>query len=75
MAMSFQESDWLYTCYTNDPYPEVQEWCEHNIGEFGQDWYKLGEDIMAMSMNPSTYKSTYMFKDGKHAVLFMLRWQ
>jgi hypothetical protein len=73
--MSFQESDWTYTCYTSSPYPEVQEWCKNNIGEFDRDWYKLGEDIMAMSTHPYTYKSTYMFKDERHAVLFMLRWQ
>ena len=72
--MSFQYADWPYICYTKHPYPKVQEWCRINIGEFDLDWYKLGEDIMALSMNPNAYKSTYMFKDKKHAVMFNLRW-
>lgn len=70
--MSFQEADWPYVCYTKHPYPEVQEWCKINIGEFDQDWYKLGEDIMASLI--SNYKSTYLFKNEKHAVMFNLRW-
>jgi hypothetical protein len=72
--MQLPNSDWPYVCYTKHPYPAVQDWCENNIGEFDRDWYKLGEDIMAMSMNPSTYKSTYMFRKEEHAVLFQLRW-
>jgi hypothetical protein len=51
----------------------VQDWCEFNIGQFDQEWYKLGEDIMASMM--TDYKSTYMFRDERHAVLFRLRWE
>ena len=71
--MQLPDADWPYVCYTSHPYPEVQEWCAANIGEFGQEWYKLGEDIAAQSIL-SDYKSTYMFRDEHHAVLFMLRW-
>ncbi len=70
--MSFQDADWPYVCYTKHPYPEVQDWCWENIGEFNQDWYKLGEDILANLI--SDYKSTYMFRKEEHAVLFQLRW-
>jgi hypothetical protein len=70
--MQLLDADWPYVCYTSHPYPEVQAWCAANIGEFDQEWYKLGEDIMA-SMIPD-YKSTYMFRDERHAVLFKLRW-
>jgi len=71
--MRLPDPDWPYVCYTSHPYPEVQAWCEANIGVFDQDWYKLGEDIAAQSIL-SDYKSTYMFRDEHHAVLFMLRW-
>jgi len=70
--MSFQDADWPYVCYTKHPYSEVQDWCWANIGEFNQDWYKLGEDILA-NLIPD-YKSTYMFRKEEHAVLFQLRW-
>jgi hypothetical protein len=70
--MRLSDPDWPYVCYTSHPYPEVQAWCEANIGVFDQAWYKLGEDIMASMM--SDYKSTYMFRDERHAVLFQLRW-
>jgi hypothetical protein len=72
--MQLPDPEWPYICYTRHPYPEVQKWCEVNIGEFDQTWYKLGEDIMAMSMNPSTYKSTYMFRREADAIMFKLRW-
>ena len=70
--MQLLDADWPYVCYTSHPYPEVQEWCAANIGQFDLDWYKLGEDIMA-SMMPD-YKSTYMFRREQDAVLFQLRW-
>jgi hypothetical protein len=70
--MQLPNSDWPYVCYTSHPYPAVQDWCWENIGEFDQDWYKLGEDILANMI--SNYKSTYMFRKEEHAVLFQLRW-
>lgn len=71
--MKIPDPEWPYVCYTSYPYPEVQEWCEQNIGKFDQEWYKLGEDIMAQSIL-ADYKSTYMFRDEQHAILFKLRW-
>ena len=71
--MRLPDPDWPYICYTSHPYPEVQAWCETNIGVFDQEWYKLGEDIAAQSIY-TDYKSTYMFRNERHAVLFKLRW-
>jgi hypothetical protein len=71
--MRLPDPEWPYICYTSHPYPEVQAWCEANIGQFDREWYKLGEDPAAQMINPD-YKSTYMFRDEKHAVLFKLKW-
>ena len=72
--MRLPDPDWPYICYTSHAWPEVCDWCRANIGEFDQEWYKLGEDIAAQSIY-SDYKSTYMFRDERHAVLFRLRWE
>ena len=71
--MRLPDPEWPYICYTSHPWPEVCDWCRANIGEFDQHWYKLGEDIAAWSIYRD-YKSTYMFRDERHAVLFRLRW-
>ena len=65
--------DWPYVCYTQHDWPEVCAWCEQTIGEFDRDWYKLGEDIAAQSINPG-YASTYLFRTEQHAMLFQLKW-
>jgi hypothetical protein len=72
--MRLPDPDWPYICYTSHPWPEVCDWCKENIGEFDQEWYKLGEDIAAQGIY-SDYKSTYMFRDERHVVLFRLRWE
>jgi hypothetical protein len=72
--MRLPDSDWPHVCYTSHPWPEVCDWCRANIGEFDQEWYKLGEDIAAQSIYID-YKSTYLFRDERHAVLFKLRWE
>jgi len=71
--MRLPDADWPYICYTSHPWQEVADWCVANIGEFDRAWYKLGEDIAAQSIY-SDYKSTYLFRDERHAVLFQLRW-
>jgi hypothetical protein len=71
--MQLPDKDWPWVCYTSHPWPEVCAWCEKIIGEFDRDWYKLGEDIAAQSIM-SDYKSTYLFRQEQHAVLFRLRW-
>ncbi len=72
--MKLPDDAWPHVCYTSHPWPEVCAWCEQNIGQFDQDWYKLGEDIAAQSIM-TDYKSTYLFRDERHAVLFKLRWE
>jgi len=67
------DTEWPYVEYTSHPWPEVCAWCEQNIGEFDQDWYKLGEDIAAQSIM-TDYKSTYLFKREQDVLLFRLRW-
>lgn len=71
--MQLPDEDWPHICYTSHPWPEVCAWCEQNIGKFDQEWYKLGEDIAAQSIM-TDYKSTYLFRHEKHAMLFRLRW-
>jgi len=71
--MRLPDPEWPYVCYTDAHWSDVQVWCEQTIGECDQHWYKLGEDIAAQSINPD-YKSTYMFRDERHAVLFKLKW-
>ena len=71
--MKLPDPDWPHVCYTSHPYPEVCVWCEQTVGKYDQDWYKLGEDIAAQSINPD-YKSAYLFRDERHAMLFRLRW-
>ena len=72
--MRLPDPEWPYICYTSHPWPEVCDWCKENIGEFDQEWYKLGEDIAAQGIY-SDYKSTYMFRDERHVVLFRLKWE
>jgi len=72
--MRLPDAEWPYICYTSHPWPEVCDWCRANIGEFDQTLYKLGEDIAPQSIY-TDYKSTYMFRDERHAVLFRLRWE
>ena len=73
MDVILPDTEWPYVEYTSHPWPEVCAWCEQNIGEFDQDWYKLGEDIAAQSIM-TDYKSTYLFKREQDVLLFRLRW-
>lgn len=65
-------SDLTHVAYTLHPYPDVQDWCEENIGEFDVEWYKLGEDIAGL-FDPE-YRSTYYFRTEQQALMFTLRW-
>ena len=56
-----------------DDWPEIQDWCVANLGEFDQAWYKLGIDPMAhLDGNRQT---TWFFKRKQDAILFALRWR
>lgn len=68
------EDQWPYriTIYRHD-WDVVQAWCKVYIGEFDQDWYKLGIDPAEYIMYGDN-RTTWLFKREKDAVLFKLRW-
>lgn len=68
------DRDWPYRVeiYHHDWYT-VQQWCEQTIGEFDQDWYKLGVDIAQM-VQDDRLQTVWLFRREDHAMLFRLRW-
>lgn len=67
-------SEWKYKIILETPdWPEIQDWCEINIGEFDKDWYKLGIDPAEYFIFGRT-KTTWFFKQESHAINFSLRW-
>ncbi len=52
---------------------EVEDWCKICIGEFDQDWYKLGIDPAEWVIEGKT-RTTWLFKKHEHAIMFKLRW-
>jgi hypothetical protein len=67
-------SDWRYHIVINNPeWPLAQEWCEENIGPFGEQWYKLGIDILGFLDGPK-WQTEWYFKREQDAVLFQLKW-
>lgn len=57
---------------SNDWYP-MQEWCEHNVGAFNQDWYKLGVDL-AEVLDTGMTRTVWYFRRQCDAVAFVLKW-
>lgn len=68
------DKDWPYRVEicTSDWSP-VQLWCEQTIGEFDQDWYKLGVDLAEMLDN-GLMRTVWLFRREDHAMLFRLKW-
>lgn len=68
------DKDWPYRVEicTSDWLP-VQLWCEQTIGEFDQDWYKLGVDLAEMLDN-GLMRTVWLFRREDHAMLFRLKW-
>lgn len=65
--------DWpYYIMLDRDDWPDIQDWCVVNIGEFDQAWYKLGIDPLAHLEGDR--RTHWFFKQQKHATLFALRW-
>jgi len=59
----------------NDDWHQAQTWCEENIGQFNDTWYKLGIDPMGMMQPPgSKTKTIWYFAQEKDAVMFKLKW-
>ena len=48
-------------------------WCEENVGEFNQDWYKLGIDPLS-GFRDGDPISEWCFKRERDAIMFVLRW-
>lgn len=66
--------DWNYEVrVVHDDYTVIAQWCEQHIGPFGQDWYRLGNDI-AMMVFEHNVGTMYYFRQAEHAVLFRLMW-
>ena len=51
----------------------MQEWCNAYVGEFDQDWYKLGVDPLDYVRN-DRFRTEWYFKREQDAVLFKLKW-
>ena len=70
-------SELLHKGETAARYPEVQDWCEANCGEFGISWSRLGRDPMSDVIANETgapVKDTYYFATEEMLTLFLLRW-
>lgn len=66
--------EWKYHITIETPtWWEVEDWCKICIGEFDVNWYKLGIDPAEWVIDGRT-RTTWYFKDEKHAILFKLRW-
>lgn len=67
------EQRFPYECRTGHDHDEVVPWLEATIGEFDQEWYRLGCDIAAGVTGWDPY-DFYRFRDEQAAVLFRLKW-
>lgn len=70
-------SNLQYKGQTAAKYPEVQNWCEQNCGEFDVDWSRLGRDPMSDVFARATgepVKDTYYFATEKMLTMFLLKW-
>ena len=56
-----------------EDWPDIQDWCVANIGEFDQAWYKLGIDPLANMAGDR--RTTWFFKRKQDAILFALKWR
>jgi hypothetical protein len=67
------EQRFPYQCQTRWTWTEVADWCEANVGQFDQDWYRYGSEIMA-GLDGLPVQDTYRFRTEQAAVLFRLKW-
>lgn len=66
--------EWAYRITVEgDHWFTIQEWCEQNIGEFNQTWYKLGIDLADSYIHGRTL-SVWYFKHERDATAFALKW-
>ena len=59
-------------CKIRCDWSDAQNWCEEYVGEFNEDWYKLGIDPAASLFGDDT--TTWFFKEEEKMMLFMLKW-
>jgi len=60
----------------NDDWHHAEAWCEQNIGEFNDTWYKLGIDPVDSIFNQHRETETvWYFLNEQDAVLFTLKWK
>ena len=66
--------EWKYhiTLFTPD-WHIIERWCQFELGEFDDRWYKLGIDP-AEYLNTGLTRTVWYFKEEKDAALFALRW-
>ena len=57
----------------NADWTSAQAWCDQHVGNFGQDWYKLGIDPLA-SMVHGPLQTIWFFRREADAVAFSLKW-
>lgn len=69
------EQRFPYRVQTNHPYSVVVPWCESTIGQFDNEWYRLGSDIAAGLLPRHLNQDTYLFANQEHAALFALKWK
>lgn len=66
--------EWAYHITVDrEDWEVIQHWCNVNIGKFDHEWYKLGIDPADYIIHGST-RTTWYFKEEKHAVIFKLKW-
>lgn len=66
--------DWPYHVTIETPeWWDAEHWCVAIVGDFGQDWYKLGIDPAEYVIDGRT-RTTWYFKQEKHAMMFRLKW-
>ena len=58
----------------NKDWASAQAWCDENIGQFDQDWYKLGIDPLEALKSTEPVRTVWFFRRESDAVAFSLRW-
>ena len=67
------DPEWHHVVIYNNDWPAAEEWCQQHIGEFDQDWYKLGIDA-ADWFRDGPICTRWYFKKEKDAIIFSLKW-
>jgi hypothetical protein len=63
-----------YTVTSRHSWPDLELWCQFNIGEWNRDWYRVHADMAEYIENENNVLETYHFRTSEQATLFALRW-